>query len=81
MWSAKSATGTRLNTVRALQSEDYSADSDEEEGKDWDELMEEAKRSDKLRDEAEGQAEGDDRRGAKRAGGGGARGPPAKKRK
>jgi hypothetical protein len=62
----------RLSVVQS----DASVGTDEEEGKDWDELEAEARRSDKLREEEDG--EGDSSR--KRKGGGG-RAPPAKKRR
>jgi hypothetical protein len=56
-------------------------DSDEEEGKDWDELEDEARRSDKMKDDEDGGA-GDGGGGArKRKGVGRGRGPPAKKRR
>ena len=53
-----------------------SLDSEEEEGKDWDELEAEARRSDKLREEQE-----DEGPSRKRKPGGSSRGPPAKKRR
>jgi hypothetical protein len=70
-----------LNSL-LVQSE-YSEDSEEEEGKDWDELEAEARRADKLRDQVEGGGDEDDRlKSAKRKGGGGGdRGPPSKKRR
>lgn len=51
-------------------------DSDEEEGKDWDELEDEARRSDKLREEQD-----DEGPSRKRKPGAPARAPPAKKRR
>ena len=53
-----------------------SVDSDEEEGKDWDELEDEARRSDKLREEQD-----DEGPSRKRKPGAPARAPPAKKRR
>ena len=57
-----------------------SLDTDEEEGKDWDELEDEARRSDKLRYEQEDDG-GDASRKRKGGGGGGRLGRPTKKQR
>lgn len=41
-----------MTAVVAVQDEEYSKDSEEEEGMDWDQLEDEARRADKLREES-----------------------------
>lgn len=59
---------------RAVQDEEYSKDSEEEEGMDWDELEDEARRADKLREESGDEADPRAKKRKRPPGGGG--GPP-----